>query len=56
MTYTFKCNNKVCKKEDKILEINCPVSERNYHVCLECGVPLSRVYNAPMIKTGDGVK
>lgn len=56
MTYTFRCNNIECKQNDKEFEIVCPVSERDKHKCLNCGSPLVRVYNAPMIKTGDGVK
>ena len=42
MTYTFRCNNKVCTNDDTF-EITCKTDERNSQICLHCGVPLTRI-------------
>lgn len=52
MIYTYQCPN--CKLETEITKPMVEV-ERVEH-CHICGSVMQRVWQAPMVKTGDGIK
>lgn len=57
MRYDFKCNNDKCEESNKVKTITCRMSEvSDPKPCECCKEPMVRVYNAPSISTGDGVK
>lgn len=52
MTYLYKC-----EKCDSVVEVNKPMSESSTEEnCKVCDDVMVRVYTAPSIKTGDGLK
>lgn len=57
MFYDFKCNNVKCEEHDKVKTVSCRMAEvSDPKPCEKCKEPMSRVYNAPGISTGDGFK
>ena len=58
MKYLYKCVNGNCKENNKVVEIEKPMTESSKEEnCEICETELNRIYTSPGIKTaGDGYK